>query len=33
VLVPATVGPLILVAVGVLVNNIPASRRYPEFWW
>jgi CBS-domain-containing membrane protein len=32
-LVPATVGPLILVAVGLLVNNIPASRRYPEFWW
>ena len=33
VLVPATVGPLILVAVGLLVNNIPGSRRYPEFWW
>jgi CBS-domain-containing membrane protein len=33
VLVPATVGPLILVAVGLLVNNIPASRRYPECWW
>ena len=33
VLVPATVGAVILVAVGVLVNNIPASRRYPEFWW
>lgn len=33
VLVPATLGPLILLAVGVLVNNIPASRRYPEIWW
>ena len=33
VLVPATVGPLILVAVGLLVNNIAPSRRYPEFWW
>jgi len=33
VLVPGTVGPLILVAVGLLVNNIPGSRRYPEFWW
>jgi CBS-domain-containing membrane protein len=33
VLVPATVGPLILVAVGLLVNNIVPSRRYPEFWW
>lgn len=33
VLVPVTVGAVILVAVGLLVNNIPASRRYPEFWW
>lgn len=32
VLLPATVGPLILLAVGLVVNNIPASRRYPEFW-
>jgi len=33
VLIPATVGPLILLAVAVLVNNIPASRRYPEIWF
>lgn len=33
VLVPATVGPLILLAVAVLVNNIPSSRRYPEIWF
>lgn len=33
VLVPATVGPLILLAVALLVNNIPASRRYPEVWF
>jgi CBS-domain-containing membrane protein len=33
VLMPATVGPLILLAVAVLVNNIPASRRYPEIWF
>jgi CBS-domain-containing membrane protein len=32
VLIPATVGPLILLAVALLVNNIPASRRYPEIW-
>jgi len=33
VLVPATLGPLILLAVAVLVNNIPNSRRYPEIWF
>ncbi len=32
VLIPATLGPLILLAVALLVNNIPASRRYPEIW-
>ena len=33
VLFPATIGPLILLAVALLVNNIPASRRYPEIWF
>lgn len=33
VLVPATIGPLILLAVAILVNNLPASRRYPEIWF
>jgi CBS-domain-containing membrane protein len=33
VLVPATVGPLILLAVALLVNNIPKTRRYPEIWF
>ena len=33
VLVPATIGPLILLAVALLVNNIPATRRYPEIWF
>jgi CBS-domain-containing membrane protein len=33
VLVPATIGPLILLAVALLVNNLPASRRYPEIWF
>ena len=32
VLAPVGLGAAILVLVGVLVNNIPASRRYPEFW-
>ncbi|HEX6733763.1 MAG TPA: HPP family protein [Azonexus sp.] len=29
---PAGAGALILIAVAVLVNNIPRSRRYPEIW-
>jgi CBS-domain-containing membrane protein len=32
VLMPATLGPLILLVVALVVNNIPRSRRYPEFW-
>jgi CBS-domain-containing membrane protein len=30
--IPAGVGPLIMLAVALLVNNIPQKRRYPEFW-
>lgn len=33
VLVSATAAPLILLFVALLVNNIPASRRYPEIWF
>ena len=33
VLMPATFGPLVLLVVALLVNNIPASRRYPEVWF
>ena len=33
VLVPATLGPLILLVIALLVNNIPKSRRYPEIWF
>ncbi|MGA7979621.1 MAG: HPP family protein [Chromatiaceae bacterium] len=32
-LVPATLGPLILLVVALLVNNIPKTRRYPEVWF
>ncbi len=32
VLVPVGAGALIMLLVGLLVNNIPAHRRYPEFW-
>lgn len=33
VLVPAGIGPLILLLVALLVNNIPDTRRYPELWF
>jgi CBS-domain-containing membrane protein len=33
VLLPATLGPAILLVIGLLVNNIPKSRRYPEIWF
>lgn len=33
VLMPATLGPLILLAVALLVNNLAKSRRYPEIWF
>jgi CBS-domain-containing membrane protein len=33
VLVPATIGPLILLAIALLVNNLTASRRYPQTWF
>jgi len=32
-LVPAGLGALIMLAIALLVNNIPSSRRYPEYWW
>jgi len=33
VLVPATVGPILLLMVGLVTNNIPRTRRYPEIWF
>lgn len=33
VLVPATLGPVIMLIVALLINNIPNSRRYPEIWF
>ena len=32
-LVPVGLGSLILLLVALLINNIPNSRRYPEFWY
>ena len=31
-LVPAGVGAIVMLVVALLVNNIPKSRKYPEFW-
>jgi CBS-domain-containing membrane protein len=31
-IIPAGLGALVMLAVALLVNNIPKSRRYPEFW-
>ena len=33
VLVPALAGSLVLLLVALVVNNLPGSRRYPEYWW
>ena len=33
VLVPVAAGAAIMLAVALLVNNIPNTRRYPEFWF
>ncbi|WP_428825484.1 HPP family protein [Azonexus sp. IMCC34842] len=33
VLVPATLGPLIMLIIALLINNLPRSRRYPEIWF
>jgi CBS-domain-containing membrane protein len=31
-IVPAGLGAVVMLAVALLVNNIPKTRRYPEFW-
>jgi len=33
VLIPVASGALIMLIVALLVNNIPRTRRYPEFWF
>lgn len=32
VLLPAALGAGVMLAIALIVNNIPAGRRYPEFW-
>lgn len=31
-IIPAGLGAAIMLVVALLVNNIPKTRRYPEFW-
>ena len=33
VLVPCLLGALAMLAVALVVNNIPPNQRYPRFWW
>ncbi|MFT5701963.1 MAG: CBS-domain-containing membrane protein [Desulforhopalus sp.] len=32
VLIPVALGACIMLAIALIVNNIPKTRRYPEFW-
>jgi CBS-domain-containing membrane protein len=32
-IIPAATGALIMLAVALLINNIPKNRRYPQFWF
>ncbi len=32
-LIPAGLGALVMLIVALLVNNIPKTRKYPEFWF
>ncbi len=33
VLMPAALGAIVMLLVALIVNNIPKSRKYPEFWF
>lgn len=33
VLVPATLGPVIMLIIALVINNLSPTRRYPEIWW
>ena len=33
VLMPAALGAGVMLIIALIVNNIPKSRKYPEFWW
>jgi len=31
--IPAGLGAVAMLAIALIVNNMPKSRRYPEFWF
>ena len=33
VLMPCAAGSMVLIAVGLLVNNLPREQKYPQFWF
>jgi CBS-domain-containing membrane protein len=33
VLMPVAAGSLIMLAVALIINNVPRTRKYPEFWF
>ena len=33
VLVPATLGPVVMLMVALIINNLSTTRRCPEIWW
>jgi len=33
VLMPCAAGSIVLVVVGVLINNLPSEQKYPQFWF
>jgi CBS-domain-containing membrane protein len=33
VLMPCAAGSVVLIAVGLLVNNLPREQKYPQFWF
>jgi len=33
VLTPVLSGAIIMLVIALFTNNIPATRRYPQFWW
>jgi CBS-domain-containing membrane protein len=33
VFIPVGIGALVMLVIALFINNIPAKRSYPEFWW
>jgi len=33
VVMPAALGAVVMLIVALIVNNIPKTRKYPEFWF